>query len=325
MCLLVGGRMADAGGFAQTRFQEYEAWKIWGSSMPVLPPTPRLPSLNALRAFEAAARLGGFATAGDELAVSAGAVASLVRQLEDDLGAALFQRQARGIRLTPLGARALPAFVSAFDELAHAVRGLRRDAVPGRVHIAALPALAQLWIVPRLPAVRALHPGIDISVTAMEHPPNLKRVPFDMCLFYVGALPPGAVILARDALVPVCAPALAASLRVPGDLRDAVCLTDTAWADDWAIWGQAAMPGHGFAPRGPQFSLYAMAVAEALSGAGVLMAHRALVAGHLASGALVAPFATEVPLPQPITLWMLPEARGNGAVAQVAEALRGMS
>jgi LysR family glycine cleavage system transcriptional activator len=290
--------------------------------MPVLPPTPRLPSLNALRAFEAAARLGGFAAAGAELSVSPGAVASLVRQLEDDLAAPLFERQARGVRLTPLGTRALPGFVAVFDDLGQAVRDLRHDAAPRRVHIAALPALAQLWILPRLPAVRSRHPDVDISVTAMEQPPNLKRVPFDLCLFYTDDLPPGAVVLAQDALLPVCTPALAAALRDPGDLRAAICLTDSAWQDDWSIWADAAMPGQGFAPRGPQFSLYAMALAEALNGAGVLMAHRALVAGHLASGALVAPFAQVVPLPQPIALWMLPDARGSAAVAQVAETLR---
>lgn len=289
--------------------------------MPVKPPTPRLPSLNALRAFEAAARLGGFAAAGEELSVSPGAVSALVRQLEDDLGAALFDRQARGVRLTALGTRALPGFVAAFDSLGEAVRQVRRDAAPRRVHIAALPALAQLWLVPRLPEVRARHPEVDISVTAMEQPPNLKRVPFDLCLFHAEGHVPD-TLLSQDALLPVCTPALAATLQAPADLRHAVCLTDTAWRDDWTVWADAAMPGQVFAPRGPQFSLYAMALAEALAGAGVLMGHQALVAGHLASGALVAPFRQTVPLAQAIHLWALPEARGNDAMTRVAVTLR---
>lgn len=292
--------------------------------MTVKPPVPRLPSLNALRAFEAAARLGGFAAAGEELSVTAGAVAALVRQLEDDLGAPLFERQARGVRLTALGTRALPGFVAAFDLMGETVRQLRRDAAPGRVHVAALPALAQLWLVPRLPAVRAWLPGVDISVTAMEHPPNLKRVAFDLCLFHAEGTAPD-TLLSQDDLLPVCTPALAASLHRPTDLHHAVCLTDTAWRDDWTLWSDAVMPGQGFAPRGPQFSLYAMAVAVALSGGGVLMAHRALVAGHLASGALVAPFPDRVPLPRPIHLWALPEARGNDTVARVAALLRALA
>jgi LysR family glycine cleavage system transcriptional activator len=288
--------------------------------MPVKPPLPRLPSLNALRAFEAAARLGGFAAAAEELAVTPGAVAALVRQLEDDLGAPLFERRAQGVRLTALGTRSRPGFVAAFDALGQAVRQARRDAAPARVHVAALPALAQLWLVPRLPALRARLPEVEVSVTALEVPPNLKRAAFDLCLFYGEEGP----VLARDALLPVCAPSLAEGLRLE-TLRDAVCLTDTAWQGDWAIWAAAAVPGQAFAPRGPQFSLYALAVEAAVQGAGVLMAHRALVAGHLARGTLVAPFAVAVPLPRAIRLWSLPEARRKDAVAKVAACLHDLA
>lgn len=293
--------------------------------MPVAPPVPRLPSLNALRAFETAARLGGFAQAAEELGVTPGAVAAQIKALEAELGADLFERHARGVRLTALGQRALPGFVAAFDALGGAVRALRGEAAPRKVHVAALPALAQLWLAPRLPQLRRALPGLDLSVTALETPPNLKRVPFDLCLFYAERVPPGAVRLGRDALLPVCTPALAAGLARPEDLRAAVCLTDSAWAGDWARWAEAAMPGAGFVARGPVFSLYALAVAEALNGAGVLMARRALVAPHLASGALVAPFATHVPLPGAITLWRLPDggpAGGTGRdLARVAETL----
>lgn len=285
--------------------------------MAVLPPFPRLPSLNALRAFEAAARLGGFAPAAEELRVTPGAITAQIKALEDELGAALFQRHARGVRLTPLGQRALPGFVAAFDAMGLAMRDLRRDAAPRRAHIAALPAVAQLWLAPRLPALRAALPEADISVTAMEAPPNLKRVPFDLCLFYSKVPPPGAVVLAEDEILPVCTPDLARNLSRPEDLRQVNCLTDTAWAEDWTIWADAVMPGNGFAPRGPAFSLYALAVAEALNGAGVLMAHRALVAPHLASGALVAPFDRSVRLPRKLFGWTLQTGTGNREMAGI--------
>ncbi|MHA7773967.1 LysR family transcriptional regulator [Roseibium sp. M-1] len=290
--------------------------------MSVAPPVPRLPSLNALRAFEASARLGGFALAAAELQVTPGAVAAQIKGLEEEIGADLFVRHAKGVRLTTLGQRALPGFIAAFDQLGTAVRDLRQEAAPRKIHIAALPALAQLWLAPRLPMLRDRLAGIDVSITALETPPNLKRVPFDLCLFYRDEPEENGVWFEGDRLLPVCAPRLAAGLTRPADLREAICLTDTTWADDWRVWAEVALPGETFAPRGPVFSLYALAVQEALDGAGVLMAHRSLVAAHLASGDLIAPFDVEVPLSQAICLWSLPGGRSNAAAAQVMQVLR---
>ena len=187
--------------------------------------------------------------------------------------------------------------------MAEAARSLRQDAAPRRVHVAALPALAQLWLAPRLPELRARLPGLEISVTALETPPNLKRIPFDLCLFYTAQLPATGVVLAQDHLLPVCTPELARQIATPLDLRRMVCLTDTSWADDWAIWAATAMPDVDFAPRGPVFSLYAVALQEALSGAGVLIARRSLVARHLATGRLVAPIAVTAALLYALIRW----------------------
>lgn len=284
--------------------------------MPVAPPRPKDLALNALRAFEAAARLGGFAAAAAELGVTPGAVTAHVKALEDRLGAALFARDAKGVQLTPLGARVLPEFTAAFDALGLAVHQLRAEAAPRVVHIATLPALAQLWLSPRLPALRAQMPGVEISITAMEAPPNLKRAPYDLSLFYGDQ----GRLVAEDEIFPVCAPALAARLTAPADLAALPCLIDSAWAGDWALWAAAALPG-GFAPRGPVFSLYALAVEEAANGAGVLMAHGALVAGHLARGTLVAPLPQRVRLAQGLRLWSARALRAGQPVEQVARAL----
>ncbi|MCB1970509.1 MAG: LysR family transcriptional regulator [Geminicoccaceae bacterium] len=271
--------------------------------MPVAPPFPRLPPLNALRAYEAAARLGGFAAAAGELGVTPGAVAAHVKALEQELGADLFERHSRGVRLTALGNRTLPGLVAAFDALGQAVRDLRREAAPRKVHVATLPALAQLWLSPRLPGLREELPDIDISITALESPPNLKRVPFDLCLFFTSGKPPNARNLGADIIFPVCAPSLAGRLRHPADLLRTTCLVDAAWPEDWTLWAAHAMPGTPLPARGPAFSLYALALEEARNGAGVLMGHRALVQHDLASGKLVAPFEVEVPLPRSLTLW----------------------
>lgn len=287
--------------------------------MPVAPPRPKPLPLNALRAFEAAARLGGFSAAATELGVSAGAVSAHVKTLEDELGAPLFERTARGVALTALGHKALPDLTKAFDTLGQATLTMRAQAQPQVVHIVTLPSIAQLWLSPRLPELRAAEPEIEVSLTAEETPPNLKRAPFDIYLFFGGDL---GVPIAEDAIFPVCAPALAHRLTTPEDLANVTCLSDSTWFEDWQTWVAAARPGWAFTPRGPVFSLYALAVEEALNGAGVLMGHRALVQPHLDSGRLVAPFETVVTLPDRLKLWSPRAVRSQTPVGRVVEWLR---
>lgn len=259
--------------------------------MSINPPRPKAPPLNALRAFEAAARHGGFARAAEELLVSPGAVSQQVRQLEDWAGLQLFERKAHGVALTEAGRAVQPDLLAAFDALGQVAQKLRaRGSQP--FLIAALPAVAQLWLTPRLGRLRRAMPGHAISVTAVEAPPNLLREPFSLSLFL---LPVGqGEELARDALVPVCAPDLAADVQKPEDLLHMACLTDLTWYNDWEFWWRQAMPGRTFVPIGPRYSLYSMAVEDAKAGAGVLMGHRALVAPFLNEGSLVAPLGLEV-------------------------------
>lgn len=215
-------------------------------------PTRHSLQLNALRAFEASARLGGFARAALELKVTPGAIAALVKTLESEYGAALFERHAKGVRLTPLGESVKGQFTEAFDAVEAAARTLRRLAAPQRVHIVTSPALAQLWIGPRLPELTRLLAPIEISVTAVDEPPNLKRSPFDLCLFYTEKPERWQRRIATEEVLPVCVPALAASIAKPEDLADARCIADVGW-NDWAVWTGAVMPGHRFVARGPGF------------------------------------------------------------------------
>ncbi len=285
--------------------------------MPVAPPPPRSLPLTALRTFEAAARLGGFTTAAAELGVTPGAVTAQIKALEAELGAPLFERHARGVRLTALGRDAAPGLTAAFDALAQAAGVLRAGAAPQVVHIATLPAIAQLYLSPRLPGLRAAAPEIAVSVTALEAPPNLKRAPYDLNLFIGGE----GRLVAADTIFPVCAPALAARLRAPADLASVPCLSDATWAGDWQAWLDHAAPGQGIEPRGPVLSLYALAVEEAANGAGVLIGHGPLVAGHLASGRLVAPFALRVPMAEGLRLWSARPLPRGAAAARVADFL----
>lgn len=287
--------------------------------MAIKPPRPPSPPMTALRAFEAAARLGGFTRAADELCVTPGAVAQQVKQLEAWAGAALFERRAQGVVLTEAGVMALPSLTQAFDQMGAAVRVLNEATSPNRVHIAALPAIAQLWLSPRLPAIRAALPELVLSVTAMEHPPNMAREPYDLAIFFSEFGTP----IMPDALFPVCAPALAPQLQSLADLEHITCLTDAAWPDDWQDWLTYMGAGE-VTPRGPTHSLYALALEDTLNGAGVLMGHEALVAPYLASGALAAPFLGRLPLSRPLAILRSPGS-ASPTLGQLTALLSGES
>ena len=252
--------------------------------MPVAPRRPKGPPLNALRAFEAAARLESFVAASEELGVTAGAVSQHVKAVEAWSGAELFERGAQGVILTPLGRKLSGDFTQAFDHLAAATQSLRTLAPNPALQIAALPAVAQLWLPARLRKLRALRPDLDVSVTALEAPPRLSRGLFDLSLF-IGT-PKGTedrIVLAEDAIFPVSAPELASKLS----LETAPLLHDQTWEDDWPRWSKATGVPVGDPARGARYSLYALAVEEAKSGAGVLMGHRCLIEAALQSGQLV--------------------------------------
>lgn len=263
--------------------------------MSISPPRPKGPPLNALRAFEAAARLGGFTAAADELCVTPGAVAQHIKALEGWVGEPLFDRRSKGVVLSSLGAKTYGSFSNAFDQLGQAVLTLRSKASFKPIHIAALPSIAQLWLSPRLPAVRKALPKSEISVTALETQPNIQREVFDLSLFYAVSPPgPHSIALEPDVLFPVCTPELATRLKTLDDLEGHTLLRDAAWPDDWADWTKAAGGSAAQTMSGPIYSLYGLALEEAKNGAGVLLGHKALVEGALAAGDLVAPFAFQL-------------------------------
>jgi len=287
--------------------------------MPVSPPRPKGPPLNALRAFEAAARLESFKAAAEELSVTAGAVAQQVKSLEAWAGARLFERRAQGVRLTALGRAVAPALKDAFDRLAGAANAIRERAAPHEVRVAALPSVAQLWLSPRLPAIRRANPGLAISVTATEHPPNLLREPFDIAVFFGAGAREGTrvTVLAEDFILPVCAPEIAARLTGPAGLAGETLLHDSAWRDDWSTWLRAAGADEEPAAAGPVFSLYSLAVGEAVHGAGVLAGHLPLVAPLLAAGSLVALFGLRVPTGRPLTARLRRDASPDSLAARL--------
>lgn len=267
------------------------------------PVRPKGPPLNSLRAFESAARLGGFAAAANELCVTPGAITQHIKTLETWVGAALFERHSKGVVLTPLGESTLREFSLAFDQLGAAVQSLRSRATPTTIRIAALPSVAQLWLSPRLQAIHEVLPDIKISIVAMEYPPNLLREAFDISLFFVEPpLPANAIKVCDDEIFPVCAPAIAERIREPSDLANFPLLQDTTLTDDWRRWLSRVEPDANLALTGPSYSLFSLAVDEARNGAGVLIGHAPLVQRDIDAGTLVAPFEARIRIPSVLAL-----------------------
>jgi len=292
-------------------------------TVPVVPIRPKGPPLNALRAFEAAARLGGFAAAAEELCVTPGAVAQHIKALEEWTEALLFERRSQGVRLTPLGIEVAGEFEVAFDRLGIAVQTLRVRAMPQVVRIATLPSVAQLWLSPRLPKIRAAAPDLTISVTVLERAPNLHREPFDLCLFYdTQTAGDRATTLHEEEIFPVCSPELVAKLKSLSDLKEVSCLHDVHWSDDWDHWIAAAVPTEPFKVRGPSFSLYSLAVEEAIHGAGILVGHSPLIDAHFETGALVAPFTKRVRTGRKLTLVSTEAFVENSSYKTISNILR---
>ncbi|HFC04155.1 MAG TPA: LysR family transcriptional regulator [Rhizobiales bacterium] len=262
-----------------------------------------MPSLNTLRAFEAVARLNSISVAANELCVTPAAVAQHVKSLEAWTGSKLLQRHPRAVELTPLGQSVLEEFTMAFDQLGRAVQNLRTSAAPFEVRIAALPSIAQLWLSPRLPEIRSTLPNVSISVSALEHCPNLTRDSFDLAIFYQDSKHcDDCIVVGQDRVFPVASPTVAKRLTKISDLSSETFLYDMSWKADWETWLDNVVPCQNLKKSGPEFTLYSLALEECKNGAGVLIGHEYLVRTHLADGKLAAPFNEMVSLDKYLTI-----------------------
>ncbi len=264
----------------------------------------RLPPLNALRAFEAAARHNGFVGASDELNVTRGAISRHVKLLEDHLGTPLFRRHAKGVDLTDAGRRLLPVLTEAFDRIAREAR--RVSASASDLRIICPPATSIRWLIPRLEMFRQRHPEIHVRLTTEFH----SKLGMDVSDYDIGfsvehwpdrldnmeTHPLFPVIL-----TPACAPELLAGpkpLTTPEDIANFTLLHETPRHEDWSAW-LAAFPVAGVNPdSGDAFPNLDIATKAAVMGAGLVMADLVLCREELSAGTLVAPFA-EMTCPSP--------------------------
>ena len=259
----------------------------------------RLPPLNALRAFEAAARHLNFSRAADELSVTPGAVSQQSQNLEDYIGASLFKRTPRGLLLTDAAQTALPALREAFDRLAEAA-SLLTAAVDGRrLTLTAPPSFAAKWLVPRLGRFEVAHPQVDVWLSADMDLVDFATGDVDLAVRYGGGLYPGLETqkLMQETVIPVLSPELAAANPVaePADLTRHVLLHDgSPSADescpDWTMWLAARGVKGVDGTRGPRFNQSSLVIEAAVAGRGVALAKRTLAQDDLDAGRLVAPW-----------------------------------
>ena len=264
----------------------------------------RLPPLNALRAFEAAARHLSFTKAAQELHVTQAAISHQVKGLEEILGIQLFRRLNRRLALTEAGQAYLPPLRDAFDAIAGATQRLHEREEGSALKISVLMSFASTWLLPRLSGFRRLHPEIDIMVTAGDALVDFDQDDFDMGLRYGLGSYPGLRVdfLMGDEIFPVCSPKLLdgpQALRRPDDLKHHTLLHDVVQGTpddpDWRLWLREAGITDVDPTRGPGFSHGNFLLSAAVAGEGVALLRRSLVADDIRARRLVCPFGPVFP------------------------------
>ena len=261
--------------------------------------TRRLPPLNALKAFEAVARLSSVSLAAQELGVTPGAVSQQVRLLEDHAGAPLIRREAGGLALTDLGERLLPDLRDAFEHLKRAADVVYGPMQRQSLAVSVPPSFAVRWLVPRMARFSAEHPEIEIWISADMKLADIAGGRADVAVRYGRGDYAGvrSEVLIEAGVIPVCSPALLGTLRGPADLANHTLIhvgqgTLEEPRPDWAAWLKSRRLDRIIdAAAGPRFDQTAFAIEDAARGRGLALAPRAFVAEDLASGRLVVPFA----------------------------------
>lgn len=253
-----------------------------------------LPNLNALRVFEAAARLLSFKEAAGYLYVTPGAVSQQIKALEEELGIKLFIRSKRGLNLTEAGRELFPVVREAFRNIGDATARLKESDRKGPLTVSVLPSFAAKWLVPRMGRFRREHPEVDLRISASLHLVDFLRDEVDVAIRYGPGIYPDlwSMHLLDEYLFPVCSPGLLEGripLKTPDDLRRHELLHDED-SQDWRVWLGALGITDINVARGAVFNDAAMVLQAAMEGQGIAVTRASLVREDLAAGRLVKPF-----------------------------------
>ena len=267
----------------------------------------RLPPLNALRAFEAAARHESFTRAAEELCVTQGAVSHQVKALEAELGVKLFNRERQRLIITEAGREYLVVLRDALDRISLGTERLLQRQSSGVLTVSTSPDFAAKWLVNRLGRFAEEHPSIDLRVSATLQHVDFAREDVDLAVRHGDGSWPGldVVRLSSEQLFAVCIPKLLAGrnrLAKPSDvLRFPLLHVDDR--KDWARWLEAAGVHGAELSHGPVLNRASMVIDAAIDGQGVALARTTLAATDLINGRLVRPFTDELRLSK--TYWII--------------------
>lgn len=253
-----------------------------------------VPNLGALQAFEATARLGSFSRAAEELSLTHSAVYRQVTGLEERLGVQLLTRVRRRVALTSAGREYAARVRHHLEQLEKDTLGLiSRSGIGRSLHIAVLPTLATLWLVPRLAGFQREFGDIAVSLSVRTLPFQFSDHPFDAAIYHASELWPqtqGFRLFDEGGLIPVCSPVLQGDNAA--HLTGLTHLHMSSRPDAWRQWYEAqGLPYQPSVNAGPRYELFSMTLAAVHAGIGVALCPEFLVRDDLESGALVQPVA----------------------------------
>jgi LysR family transcriptional regulator, glycine cleavage system transcriptional activator len=268
---------------------------------------PRLPPLNALKAFEAAARHQSFTRAAEELCVTQGAVSHQVKALEAELGVKLFNRERQRLVITEAGRDYLVVVRDALDRIAVGTERLLQRQSAVVLTVSTSPDFAAKWLVHRLGHFAEAHPEIDLRVSATLHHVDFAREEVDLAVRHGDGDWPGldTVQLSSEQLFAVCSPKLMSGRRRLGKPSDIpkIPLIHLDSRADWSKWLQAAGIDDAQATHGPVLNRASMVIDAAINGQGIALARTTLSAFDLVNGRLVRPFPDTLRLSK--TYWIV--------------------
>lgn len=255
----------------------------------------RLPPLNALKAFEAAARHESFTRAAEELCVTQGAVSHQVKALEAVLGLKLFNRERQRLIITDTGRDYLGVVRDALDRIAVGTERLVQRQSSGVLTVSTSPDFAAKWLVYRLGRFSEAHPEIDLRISATMHHVDFAREDVDLAVRHGDGNWSGldVVRLCSEQLFAVCSPKLLSGRRRLGKPSDLLKFPLLHLDDrkDWSKWLDLAGVAGPELSHGPILNRASMIIDAAVDGQGVALARTTLAAWDLINGRLVRPFA----------------------------------
>jgi DNA-binding transcriptional LysR family regulator len=252
----------------------------------------RLPSPNSLVVFEAAARLASFTAASRELGVTQAAVSRQIHNLENSLGAHLFDREYRQVGLTPAGTRLYSAVSLGLEHIAACASELRLAPDLTQITLASTVAVSAFWLRPRIAEYMATNPGVEIRLIATDddRPDAWKEA--DLSIRYGRGRWPGtaAEYLFEEEIFLVCSPQYEQRVREPADLlRETLLHFDRKSLDwiDWSAWLQHFGCRPGAAEHGLRFNNYAILIQAVIERQGIALGWKHMISQLVDKGLLV--------------------------------------